>query len=179
MQFRVSMVSIQDLRQSKALLFLPVAFLLSATLIGSASAQTADNEIIESSKRSFDFDCEPGSLPETSLLEGFREDIRKVVNPDYVDKYPDKCKTWSKSYLVQKENGDVISYTVNVVKYQGDDQPALITVVRGQNGVAYTTVSIDDEDVGSTNSDGRIRTRLSDEFKLVVSTANADLTLYS
>lgn len=172
------MSSNHDLRQSKSIVVLTLIGLLGMAMTSSAAAQQQSN-IIESSERSMEFDCEPGSVPETSMLERFREDVRKVVSPDeYEEKYPDECITWSKSYLVEAENGDVKSYTVNVVKYKGEDQPALVSVVRGGKGVAYTGLAVNGTDVGSTNSDGRYRTKMSDDFKLTVETSDAKLRLY-
>ena len=171
------MISILTAIRSKALAF-TLAALFGVSLITAVSAQQTDNNTIENQQRSFTFNCEPGSIPETSLLEGAREDIRKVFNPNYSDKYPDQCKAWSKTYIVEKSDGETVKYSVNVVKYQGGDQIALITVARGFEGLAFADVKLNGESVGSTNSDGRLRTKMSDDFKLVITTANTELELY-
>lgn len=169
------MVSLHSLRQSKVVLFVSV-LLLSIAMTGSVSAQS-ETRIVEGQTHENAFRCEPGSIPETSLLEEFREDVRRVVNPEYVQKYPDDCISWAKNTMVEA-NGETHSYTVSVVKYQGENQPAMITVLRDGRGLGYVDMRVDGQNIGSTNSDGRVRAELSDEFELVVETSDVDLTLY-
>lgn len=144
--------------------------------LGLAAAQPANSTIVDNSKEYRTFECEPGDIPSTSMIEETQKDIKQVINPGYKDRYPSECRSWVKEYTVENE-GNEIHYEIELLKYVGEEWEAVLTVQRNGEGVAYTDVSMEKLDVGGTNAQGRLRTRLPENFHITVQTSDGDLYL--
>lgn len=137
-------------------------------MAASLSAASPRERVIDSSSSHRIIDCEPGSVPETSIIDKTENDIVRILDPDsYRQKYPGKCSIWTKTSTV--EGNSHHTYQVEVMKYVGDDWDALITVKKDGEGLAYRGVDINGEDAGATDADGRLKVELPDDGRFNVS----------
>ena len=72
--------------KARGLVFVGLAVMLSSSFAG---AQPAESRVVNSSSEYRVVECEPGSIPETSIIDKTRKDIARVLKPeDYRQKYP-------------------------------------------------------------------------------------------
>jgi len=137
-----------------------------------------DGSDISISKDSETFDCDPGDIPSTSIVDQTKKDITKIVDPgSYEERYPDKCRSWTKEYVID-EGEKKLTYVLEVMKYSGDNWEAVVKVERNGEPVTYADVDLEDADTGATDYQGMMRTELpEDGFRIEVSTADGDLHL--
>ena len=153
----------------------PILVLIGLTLalIAGASASQA-----ESSMEPQVFECGPDDIPETTIIESAKNDVQRAILGDsYEERFPDECKSWTKSYEVNDRD-----YLVEIVKFEGEDD-AVIMTERDGSPVRYANVGISgdagvsNDSVGSTDGKGMIKTELPEEFVVYVSTRDGELNM--
>ncbi len=160
--------------KAKGLLFAGLAVMLGLPFAGAESVKI---QVLNSSSSHQIVECEPGSIPETSIIDKTRKDIARVLDPGYRKRYPGECSVWTKNYVI--DNGqETTTYQLEIMKYLGDGWEALISVERDDKGVGYANVDMEKMDVGATNPHGHLKTRLPEgNFTVSVDTADGQLML--
>lgn len=122
------------------------------------------------------FECEPGEVPSTSIIDKSQSDIRNLLGVG-TDRYPDECKLWSEEF-VTGEGDSERNYVIEVLKYAGEDWDAVLKVERNGNSVRYAGVDVDGSSVGATDGSGMMAMELPENFTVTVNTSDGELELH-
>ncbi len=163
----------------RKLIQVTLAFVVIAGTVSAQSQDAAENAVhkvgIVSDHGPQVFQCEPGSIPETSLLDKMESEVKKFFDVEEQEE-PDRCKYWSREYAVPQDE-NTTEYRIGVVKYENRSEEALLVAERDGSGVSYADVLADGESVGATGADGMFELDLVNVSRVEVKTSDGKLGL--